>query len=248
MRLVWAPSWNLAYITASVTPSSLTLTERVGELSCPFGGGPLGEREDRAQGESRSRRDTTVTSRVMAAVRNRNSAAELAIRRRLWLNGVRYRVRSKLPGKPDIVFPRQRIVVFVDGDLWHGNSWRVRGLPSLESQFPTNTAWWVTKIRRNMARDAEVNEQLCATGWTVLRYWESEVLADPNRVAMDVAARALADRQTQFRPYELNSVERRRLGSVRPKTRVSGRPGESSRGSPPVRRVSLSDTAGGVPR
>src|SRR4051812_46193976 len=107
----------------------------------------------------------------MAAVRNRDSTAELAVRRRLWANGLRYRLNAKLPGRPDLVFPSQRIVVFIDGDLWHGNSWRVRGLPSLEAQFPTRTEWWTSKIRRNIERDREVDQQLSGTNWGVLRFW-----------------------------------------------------------------------------
>lgn len=165
-------------------------------------------------GRARPRRDAALTSRMMASVRSRDSAAELAVRRRLWLNGLRYRLQSGLPGRPDIVFPRQKVAVFIDGDLWHGNSWRVRGLPSLEAQFPTRTAWWVEKIKRNMARDAAVNDQLRAAGWTVLRYWESEVLADPNRVSADIAVQVRGEQLPGFRSHELTAIERRRLGSV----------------------------------
>lgn len=158
-----------------------------------------------------------ITSRIMSAVLNRDSTAELAVRRRLWINGLRYRLNSKLPGKPDLVFPSQRIVVFIDGDLWHGNSWRVRGLPSLEAQFPSRTAWWVAKITRNMERDREVNEQLAAAGWTVLRFWESDALSDPNVVARLIAARVRGQGPASFREIEATQVERRRLGSVKTK-------------------------------
>lgn len=151
----------------------------------------------------------------MAAVKSRDSTAELAVRRRLWINGLRYRLNVKLPGRPDLVFQRQRVVVFIDGDLWHGNSWRVRGLPSLEAQFPTRTEWWVTKIRRNMQRDQEVNELLSAAGWTVLRFWESETLTDPNAVAHAIARRVQGIERSKFRDLPVSSVERRRLASVR---------------------------------
>lgn len=156
----------------------------------------------------------------MSAVRNRDSTAELAIRRRLWANGLRYRLTARLPGRPDLVFPRQRIAVFIDGDLWHGNSWRVRGLPNLEAQFPNRTEWWVSKITRNMERDRQVNEQLAAEGWTVLRYWESEALADPNDVAERIMLRVRGTEHVDFRRVETTPIERRRLGSVRSK-RVS---------------------------
>lgn len=150
----------------------------------------------------------------MASVRNRGSTAELAVRRRLWLNGIRYRLHVKLPGKPDLVFQKQRIAVFIDGDLWHGNSWRVRGLASLEAQFPSRTDWWVSKIRRNMARDLEVNEALAGQGWTVLRFWESDVLEDPNAVMRLVVGRVDPSRLLSLRDMPLTDVERRRRGSI----------------------------------
>lgn len=160
-------------------------------------------------------RTAPTTSRIMAAVRSRDSTAELAVRTRLWANGLRYRLHAKLPGKPDIVFPRQKIAVFIDGDLWHGNSWRVRGLPSIEAQFPNRTEWWVAKIRRNMERDQSVNDQLRAAGWTVLRYWESDALADPNGIARQIIADVRGTPSEVFLQIPTNRIERRRLGSVK---------------------------------
>lgn len=163
---------------------------------------------------TRATRNPHVTKRIMASVRSSGSAAELAVRRRLWANGLRYRIASGLPGKPDIVFPRQRIAIFIDGDLWHGNSWRVRGLSSLEAQFPTRTDWWVAKIRRNMERDAQVNDQLLRRGWCVMRFWESTVLADPNAVVHDIAIAVRGKQTLPFVHISLTPTERRRLGSV----------------------------------
>ena len=132
-------------------------------------------------------RDPAVTSRMMAAVRNKNSKAELALRRALHARGMRFRLHVKtIPGRPDIVLPRHRLAVFVDGDMWHGNAWRLRGLPSLEDLFPTRTEWWVSKIKRNMERDTEVTRTLESRGWTVVRVWESQVLADAGRAADEV--------------------------------------------------------------
>ncbi len=159
----------------------------------------------------------------MAAVKNRGSTAEMAVRRRLWASGLRYRLASKLPGKPDLFFPKQHIAVFIDGDLWHGNSWRVRGFPSLEAQFPNRTEWWVSKFHRNMERDREVNDQLARAGWTVLRFWESDVLADPNAVAATIFARIGLHPPDDFRPLPQSRSElRRRKRSGHP-SRVDGR-------------------------
>lgn len=171
-------------------------------------------------------KDAAVTSRIMASVRSRDSTAELAVRRRLWSNGLRYKVHSSLPGRPDIVFTRQKLAVFIDGDFWHGNSWRIRNLPNLESQFPTRTEWWADKIARNMERDQEVNEQLRAAGWTILRYWETDVLADANRVAIEIAKHVCGTPMEDFRPIQETRVERRRLSSVT-------RKGQSQQSTPP---------------
>lgn len=128
-------------------------------------------------------RDPATTSRMMARVKSTGSKAELTIRRLLHARGLRYRLHyNKVYGRPDIVFTRRRVAVFIDGDFWHGNAWRLRGLPSLASQFPNRTEWWVAKLERNMRRDAEVNDQLLSQGWTVLRFWESDVIADANGV------------------------------------------------------------------
>ncbi len=87
---------------------------------------------------------------------------------------------ASLPGKPDLVFSEARLVVFVDGDLWHGNQWRRRGLACLEDQFreTPDKAYWLRKIRRNMRRDAAATAALLAQGWRVIRLWESQINAN----------------------------------------------------------------------
>ena len=126
---------------------------------------------------------------MMAAVRGKDTKAELALRRALHRRGLRYRLHpSDVPGRPDIVIRSRRLAVFADGDMWHGNAWRLRGLSRLEDMFPTNTEFWTKKIRRNMERDREVTARLTKEGWTVVRIWESEILADP-----DAAARKVLD-------------------------------------------------------
>jgi DNA mismatch endonuclease (patch repair protein) len=121
---------------------------------------------------------------MMAAVRSKDSKAELALRRALHARGLRYRLHARdVAGRPDLVIRSRRLAVFVDGDMWHGNEHHRRGLSSLADLFPTRTDWWVAKIERNMQRDREVNARLAADGWTVIRIWESEVLADPAKAA-----------------------------------------------------------------
>lgn len=133
--------------------------------------------------DTRRGRDTEVTSRMMSKVRSKDSKVELTVRRMLHAQGYRFRVHyRKLYGNPDIVFVRQRLAIFIDGDFWHGNAWKVRGLPSLEAQFPHRTDWWAAKLRRTMQRDAEVTAHLEREGWQVLRFWESAIQDDPQAV------------------------------------------------------------------
>lgn len=132
-------------------------------------------------------RDPAVTSRIMARVRSKDSKAELALRRALHARGFRYRLHGKeVLGRPDIVNRSRRLAIFVDGDMWHGNEHHRRGLASLAELFPTRTQWWVAKIEANMRRDHEVTSTLRAQGWTVIRLWESDILADPTAAAQHV--------------------------------------------------------------
>lgn len=121
---------------------------------------------------------------MMAAVKHKDSRAELALRRELHARGVRYRIHAKdVLGCPDIVVRKRGVAVFVDGDFWHGNAHNRRGLKSLEDLFPSNKEFWVPKIRRTMERDRQVTAELEATGWQVVRLWEEDVLEAPKAAA-----------------------------------------------------------------
>ncbi len=106
----------------------------------------------------------------------------MAVRRLLHGAGLRYRVNVPVPGMPrrtiDVVFPRARIAVFMDGCFWHG-------CPEHATQPKSNAEWWRQKLDRNMARDVETTERLVEAGWEVLRFWEHEAPAD---VAVRIAA------------------------------------------------------------
>lgn len=129
-------------------------------------------------------RDPRITSRIMAAVRARNTEPEWLLRRALFKRGLRFRVHVKaLPGRPDIVFSGARVAVFVDGDFWHGAGWRERGFTSMEAQFVgrQRADFWITKIKANMRRDEQVNAALTEQGWRVIRLWESHIRKSPGR-------------------------------------------------------------------
>ncbi|MFC9818575.1 very short patch repair endonuclease [Streptomyces erythrochromogenes] len=134
-------------------------------------------------------RDPEVTSRIMSAVGNRNTSPEMALRSALWKEGLRFRVKSKLFGKPDIVFPGARVTVFVDGDFWHGNAWRIRGMESFDAQFEriNNGERWKAKISRNMERDRTVDSRLSGDGWCVYRVFESRIKKDLAGVTAEIS-------------------------------------------------------------
>jgi DNA mismatch endonuclease, patch repair protein len=117
------------------------------------------------------------SARASAAARGSSRKAgskpEILLRRALWREGFRYRKnRTDLPGAPDIVFPGARVIVFVDGDFWHGKNWETRKAKLAQGH---NANYWIRKIERNAARDRERSRELSSAGWLVLRVWESEV-------------------------------------------------------------------------
>lgn len=117
----------------------------------------------------------------MAAVRGKDTRPELRLRRALHAAGLRYRVHyGRLVGRPDVAFPSSKVAVFVDGDFWHGRSWRTRGFRSLEEQFGRwrNSEWWLAKVRENILRDRRQTRALRRQGWTVLRLRDRDIERD----------------------------------------------------------------------
>lgn len=104
--------------------------------------------------------------------------------------GFRYRKYSAgLIGRPDIVFPTEKVAVFVDGDYWHGRMVREGGVEALESYYTRKQqTYWVAKLTRNVSRDDRVTAELQALGWKVLRFWESDIKKDVAPAARRVAA------------------------------------------------------------
>ncbi len=128
---------------------------------------------------SSKKRDPAVTHKIMSAVKSKDIRPELKLRKALWKEGLRYRVNYKrLPEKPDIVFTKLKVVVFCDGDFWHGHNWAIRGQSSLQEELSGYSQYWRDKILRNIERDEENNKALKAQGWTVIRIWESDIKND----------------------------------------------------------------------
>lgn len=132
-------------------------------------------------------RDPAITHKIMASIPSKNTRPEIALRKALWHMNLRYRVNYKaLPGKPDIVFTKQKLVIFCDGDFWHGHNWAIRGLSSLDEELAGYSEFWRQKILRNIQRDKENNETLAKLGWTVVRFWESDIKNNLTRCVNEV--------------------------------------------------------------
>lgn len=124
-----------------------------------------------------------------------NTRCELALRRELWRRGLRYRLHVPgLPGRPDIVFPRQRLVVFCDGDFWHGRDLE-RRLEKLARGH--NAIYWTAKIQRNVERDRQDTSELEAAGWDVIRFWETDVLRNSAQAAEHIKVALTAKRKSR---------------------------------------------------
>lgn len=113
-------------------------------------------------------------SSCMSHIRSKNTKPEILVRKELFSRGFRYRINvSGLPGKPDIVLPKYRTVIFVNGCFWHGHSGcRYFVLPK------TNSTFWEQKIRSNQQRDKDEKIILESMGWQVLTIWECQLKKD----------------------------------------------------------------------
>jgi DNA mismatch endonuclease (patch repair protein) len=127
---------------------------------------------------------------IMQANRRRDSGPELALRSALHRAGLRFRVDhpvrppGRRPTRPDVVFPKHRIAVFVDGCFWHG-------CPIHGTQPATNREYWAKKIDANRHRDTSTTAALERDGWTVLRFWEHEDPADAVQRVLAAIGRGL---------------------------------------------------------
>ena len=108
-----------------------------------------------------------IRRKTMAAVKPANTGPEMAVRRAVHKSGFRYRLHvASLPGKPDLVFPRFKLAVFVHGCFWHWHGCTRSRMPK------ENRDYWERKISRNRARDRQMQEQLQQLGWRIEVIWE----------------------------------------------------------------------------
>ena len=106
-------------------------------------------------------------SKIMSAIRSKNTKPELALRKALWSKGLRYRIHFGKE-KIDIAFPTEKLAIFVDGCFWHG-------CPTHSHIPKTNKSYWIPKLRKNQQRDLLKNERLLNRGWEIIRIWDHEL-------------------------------------------------------------------------
>lgn len=127
---------------------------------------------------------TAERSLLMSKIRSVKTKPEMLMRKALWAAGIRFRINyKKLPGNPDIVIKKNNIVIFIDGEFWHGYNWLQK-----KERIKSNRDFWIPKIERNMQRDLQNNEMLQAMGYTVLRFWEQEIKKDIQKCVTEVLA------------------------------------------------------------
>lgn len=111
-------------------------------------------------------------SEIMSHIKSKDTSIEMMVRRRLFAMGYRYRVNYKaLPGKPDIVFTRKKVAIFIHGCYWHGHNCGSRYAHVSKS----NKAYWMPKIQRTQQRDQEHITKLKSLGWKVVVIWECQI-------------------------------------------------------------------------
>lgn len=153
--------------------------------------------------KSSSEKATKALSKIKAT----ETKGEKLLRSALWRLGLRFRKNFRqLPGKPDVVFTREKVAVFCDGDFWHGRNWRK---DKVRLQQGPNAPYWVAKIAANRERDKRYNKELKKGGWSVLRFWESDVRADPGQAARAIADMVIARRRATIYEATRNEISDR---------------------------------------
>ena len=114
---------------------------------------------------------TKERSALMSKIKGKNTKPEIKLRKTLWHAGIRYRKNvKKIPGTPDIVIRKYKLLIFIDGEFWHGYDWQNK-----REKIKSNRDFWIPKIERNMQRDRQNTDILKKQGWTVFRFWEQQI-------------------------------------------------------------------------
>jgi len=118
----------------------------------------------------------------MSCIPSKNTRPELLLGKILRRNGVRYKKHYKIIGCPDFAIVFKKIAIFLDGDFWHGHNWKLRGFKSSKAELASYKKFWANKIVSNVKRDTKANKALVKDGWKVLRFWESDLKRNPDKI------------------------------------------------------------------
>jgi DNA mismatch endonuclease (patch repair protein) len=139
-------------------------------------------------------------SKNMSAIKSSGTKSEVFLAKALWVLGHRYRKNNKTVfGKPDFTFKKIKLAIFVDSEFFHGKDFETKKKPA------TNAEFWEKKILRNIARDIEVNNHLKENGWTVLRFWSTEVRKNLPEVIAAIEHEITLKKNLQTLPYSQDS-------------------------------------------
>jgi len=117
---------------------------------------------------------TKERSRLMQRIKSSNTTPERILRKALLKIRLKHKRGNKnLPGKPDIVLSNDKVVIFIDGEFWHGYKWREK-----KKKLKANRAYWIPKIERTIKRDKSNNKKLKKIGWHVIRLWQHQIVKD----------------------------------------------------------------------
>ena len=125
----------------------------------------------------------------MSQIKRERTKPEIAVRKALWNLGFRYRIKNKLPGRPDIVYPASKVAIFIDGCFWHR-------CPKHYVAPQTRAKFWEEKISQNVARDRRNSVLLKKLGWEVIRLWEHDI-NDSLDDCVELIVKALGKREVK---------------------------------------------------
>ena len=129
----------------------------------------------------------------MSKIRSKNTKPEIILAKALRKNHIKFRRHPTIPGTPDFIIHGKKLVIFCDGDFWHGNNWRLRKLKSRAAEFsPTKKDYWTNKIKVNIIRDKKANKRLKKLNYKVLRFWESDIKSDIELVINTIKSELLS--------------------------------------------------------
>lgn len=135
--------------------------------------------------------DKCQRSYNMSRIKGKQTSIEVALSKALWHRGLRLRKNQRgIYGHPDLSNKRLKVAIFTDGDFWHGFDWEER-----RDSIKSNRSYWIPKIEKNMDKDTEVNRELLAKGWLVIRVWEHEIKKDISGTA-DMIYRLIKERES----------------------------------------------------